>query len=798
MTQPPQAEEVRRAAAPGPAPPRRPGARGRLVLRLAAGAFGAALLGASAFVLAPLPPGLLERRPVPAVRFTDRAGALLREVASRADGRAVPLPPGEPIPPLVRAAFLASEDARFDRHPGVDPLALLRAAWQDLRAGRVVSGGSTLTMQLARALVPRPRTLAGKAQEALWALRLEAHLDKQTLLRAYLDRVPLGPGLYGVEAAAERYFGRPARTLSAGQAALLAALARAPSRLDPWRRPEALAGPRRAVLARMARLGALSGEEVRLAAAAPLDLGPPPRAFGAPHLVEALVRELPALGLAGATRVETTLDPALHADVERALEDELAADPRLPNAAVLVVDNASGEVLAYAGSAAFGDAAAGGQNDGVRSRRQPGSALKPFAYGLALASGFTPATLLPDVQEAFGTPAGAWVPRNYDRREHGPVRLRAALQNSYNVPAVHLVEALGVGRLLTTLRAAGFDSLSGDAERYGAGLVLGNGDVSLRELARAYRGLARGGVVEPLREVRGAWDAAGRPLRPTPELTPRRFLPAPAAALLTDVLSDEAARAPAFGQENALRLPFRVAAKTGTSRASVDNWTVGYTAERTVAVWVGSFDGRPMRDVSGITGAGPIFARVMVRAMRGLAPAPLVDRRRFEPARVCPLSGRRVGPACPAGLDERFLPGSAPAEGCDMHHLASAGPAGRARVVLDVGPRYRAWARAEGIEAEEVAGAGPERLAILQPADGDEYLVEAGLPPGAQAIPVRLVVPRGTARLTLRTGGQVLELSPPFQARLPVRAGAQRLEVWLPGGAGPAAVSRFTVRGGGA
>lgn len=770
----------------------------RALPRLLLGAFGAALLATAAFVLAPLPAGLLERRPVAATRFTDRDGGLLREVASRADGRALPLPPGEPIPPLVRAAFVASEDARFDRHPGVDPAALLRAAWQDLRAGRVVSGGSTLTMQLARALVPRPRTLAGKVREALWALRLEAHLDKETLLRAYLDRVPLGPGLFGVESAADRYFARPARTLSAGQAALLAALARAPSRLDPWRRPEALAGARQANLSRMARLGALTFEEARLAAAAPLDLGPPPRAFAAPHLVEALVRELPALGLGGATVVETTLDPALQADVERALAAELASDPRLPNGAVVVVDNASGEVLAYAGSAAFLDAAAGGQNDGVRARRQPGSALKPFAYGLALASGFTPATLLPDVQEAFGTPAGAWVPRNYDRREHGPVRLRAALQNSYNVPAVHLVEALGVGQLLSTLRAAGFDSLTGDAERYGAGLVLGNGDVSLRELARAYRGLARGGVLEPLREVRGAWDAAGRPLTPAPELTRRRFLPAAAAALLADVLSDEAARAPAFGQENALRLPFRVAAKTGTSRASVDNWTVGFTAERTVAVWVGSFDGRPMHDVSGIAGAGPIFARVMARAMRGLVPAPLVDRGRFERARICPLSGRRVGPACPAGFDEHFLPGSAPAEGCDMHLTVAARPGVPARPVLDVGPRYRAWARAEGIEAEEVVGAGGERLAILLPADGDEYLVEAGLPAGAQAIPVRLVVPRGTARVTLRTGGEVLELTPPFQVQLPARRGVQRLEVWLPDATGPAAVSRYTVRGGGA
>ncbi|ABC81806.1 glycosyl transferase, family 51 / Penicillin-binding protein, transpeptidase [Anaeromyxobacter dehalogenans 2CP-C] len=759
------------------------------VAAVLAGLSAVAALAAGVFVAWPLPDGLLERRPVAAVRFTDRDGGLLREVASRADGRSVPLPRGEPVPPRVRAAFVAAEDARFERHPGVDPLAVARAGWQLVRHRRVVSGASTLTMQLARALVPHPRTAGGKLVEALWALRLEAHLGKDELLRAYLDRVPLGGDLYGVEAAAALYFGRPARTLSAAQAALLAGLARAPSALDPLRRPEASRERALAVLGRMEALGLVGAEEARLAREAPLDLAAPERSFEAPHLVEALSGRLGALGLDAAAEVETALDRGLQRDVEELVRAELAGDPRLGNVAVIVVDNASGEVLAYVGSADFLDAAGLGQNDGVRARRQPGSALKPFAYGLALARGYTAASVLSDVEVRLATPTGDWVPRNYDRRAHGPVPLRAALQNSYNVPAVRLAEALGPERVLRTLRAAGFESLSGGADRYGAGVVLGNGDVTLRELARAYRGLARGGLLEPLREVRAARDAAGRPLPVARELAPRRFLPAGAVALLTDILSDEAARAPAFGVHNALRLPFPVAAKTGTSRAYVDNWTAGYTAERTVAVWVGSFDGRPMQGVSGITGAGPVFARVMVRAMRGIEPAPLVDRGRFTRARVCPLTGLRAGTGCPGALEEVFLPGTAPSAACAAHAHGPGAP-------VALAPELLGWARAEGIAAVAdgaAADAGAPR--VLLPADGDEYLVEAGYPEGAQGIPLRLALPPGTARAEVRVGGERLALGPPFAARLAARPGRHRLEVWLPGGAAPAAVSTFTVRG---
>jgi penicillin-binding protein 1C len=436
--------------------------------------------------------------------------------------------------------------------------------------------------------------------------------------------------------------------------------------------------------------------------------------------------------------------------------------------------------------------------------------LKPFAYGLALAAGFTPASLLPDVAARYATPTGDYQPQNYDRRQRGPVRLRAALANSYNLPAVHLCETLGPGRVLEVLRRAGYESLRESPDHYGVALVLGDGEVSLYEQARAFRGLARGGVAGPLVAVRAARDAAGAPVPPAPDLAPARFLPASATALLTDILSDEFARAPAFGVDNALRLPFPVAAKTGTSRAHVDNWTAGFTRERTVAVWAGNFDGTPMRGVSGVTGAGPLFRKIMRRAMTGLAPAPLVDRAAFERLSVCALSGARAGAACPAAVDEIFVPGTAPREACAMHRLVAG-----AVPVLDVGPEYYAWARREGLEAGPWPGAGPgapaasraaapvgvsprdppRRARLLAPADGDEYLVDPGLPPRDQTIPVRALPPAGVSRLELRTGdGAVVPLEAPFTARLAARRGRQRVELWVPGAAAPDAVAAITVR----
>lgn len=786
-----------------------------------------ALLGASvalglagalgtAFVLAPLPGGALDLSPVVSRRIEDRAGGLLREALSPADGRAVALAADE-LPPAVVAAFLAAEDRRFFEHRGVDPLAVLRAALQNVRSGRIVSGGSTLTQQLARRVFGRERTLAGKIAEALWAMRLEAHASKPELLAQYLNRVPMGNGVYGVEAAAQAYFGRRARHLSHAQAALLAALARGPSFYDPYRHLERARARAAWVLERMVATGGLAAAEAEAARSAPLDLRIGRAPFRAPHFVARVEAELDLAGVAPA-RVATTIDPELQAAVERIVAEELSglASRNVRSAAAIVVDNPTGEILAYVGSVDFWDDAAEGQNDGVAMRRQPGSALKPFAYGLALARGSTPATLLSDVEIHLATPTGDYAPRNYDRRVHGPVRLRAALANSYNVPAVRLVESLGVDAVLEVLRRAGFESLEKGSGHYGVGVVLGNGEVSLAESARAYAGLARGGVRSALVAVRAAWGADGRPVALPASEPPVRFLPPEAAALVTHILADAPARAPAFGLDNALRLPFPVAAKTGTSKGYSDNWTLGFTRERTVAVWAGNFDGSPMEGVSGITGAAPIFRRTMLTAMRGFAPVALVADAALARATICPLSGARVGPACPSRMEEVFVPGTEPRGECPMHRalpvdrrtgdIASrcAGPGIDTRVRTDVGPAYYGWARAEGVAAgpwpapacAPMPADEADRLVLASPADGDEYLLTDDVPPENQTIPVRVIAPRGVIRVIVETAaGDRLELAPPFWGRVRAVRGDGAVSVRRAGRPAPEAVARYRVRG---
>ena len=685
----------------------------------------AAAGGVVAWVLSPLPAGLVRFDAPPGVRLEDRSGIELRSTRS-GDGslrRWVPL--AEMDPDLI-AAFVASEDRRFYEHAGVDPRSILRALRANAGAGRVRSGASTITMQVARMLRPIPRTWPGKLRQALWALRLERHLDKQAILEQYLNRVPLGQGAVGVDAGAALYFGASAAELSLGQAALLAGLAHAPSSDNP------LVSERRARARRAYALGSLRRDGYATPAAAeragaePLFELTGARPFLAPHFTTRVLTWLAAdssapQGATWRTSLDLALQTALEAEVRHTVETLHTQGVR--HAAAVVLDNRTGSVLAWVGSPDFA-ADTAGQVDMVVSPRQPGSALKPFVYGLAFDHGYTPATVLADIAHVYQTAGGPYSPRNYDRRFHGPVRAREALASSFNLPAVELTDALTPGAVLATLRRAGFASLTRSADHYGLGLALGNGDVTLIELANAYRSLANGGRWRPW-----TWRAdapGGEPGRPV-------MSPA-AAALVLDILADPVARIPGFGLDTPFDFPFPVAAKTGTSRHFTDNWAVGVTGAFTVAVWAGNFDGRPMDGVSGVSGAGPLLHRAVLAAAARVPPGtlPLPASAGAVPVTICRVSGLLAGPDCPRAT-EWFVPGTAPAGVCDWHRDG--------RVVLPV--RYAEWEQqtrgpepvARRTAADTARSDG--HLQILSPRPGDRYHVPPGVDPRYATLALR-------------------------------------------------------------
>ncbi len=579
-----------------------------------------------------------------AVTFTDRNGIPLGTVVASDADHAAWVPLGSVAPAFVHA-IVAAEDARFQRHGALDLAALARATREYVVYGTPRTGGSTIAMQVARSLHPSPSTLRGKIVQMLGAIQLAVRSDRNALLEAYVNRVPMGGNLYGVEAAARTYFGIGAADLDLAQSALLAAIPNDPTRLSPYAHWSELRTRQRYVLDRMVATGVLDRAHADDAAREALHILPPdPGLTVAQH---ALFFMYPKVA-PGTTILRTTLDAPLQRFVQAQTEQVVRAlaDRHVTDAAAIVVDNRSGEVLAYVGSPDYFADDALGRNDGVQALRQPGSSLKPFTYERALETGaIAPNTILADVPTTYAIPGGKlYQPADYSTRFSGPVRVRYALANSLNVPAVRVLSSLGVETLLDRLHELGFVHLDKPASYYGLGLTLGSGEVSLWELAHAYVTMAREGRAQPLSMVAGT---------PT---TASQIGDSADWQLITDMLADPHARAKSFGLHSVLQMPFDAAVKTGTSSDFRDTWTAGYTRDYTVAVWVGNFDGSAMRDVSGVTGAGPLWNRIMLHLNERGDPAPFPKPRGFSQVPICATTGRKPDHTCDAVVTEWLTP----------------------------------------------------------------------------------------------------------------------------------------------
>jgi penicillin-binding protein 1C len=665
------------------------------------GALAVALVAAAWLRFGPMDPALLRQQP--SLTVLDRNGEVLYESLGNSGTRTESVSAAK-LPSRIVEATLIAEDRRFRKHPGVDPIAIARAMLHNARAMRVVEGGSTITQQVAKLLLHSTnRGLKQKAREAVLALRLEHRFTKDEILALYLNRAPYGNRIDGVARASRAYFGCAPEQLTAAQAAFLASLPQRPSAFNPLRNPESARARQQHILAGMR----LSDEERKHARAERLRFTRETQPVLAMHYVErVLARRKP-----GAATIATSLDANLQRDVLGiiAAHRDTLLRHGAHSVAVAVLDNASGEWLAWEGSGDYFGETFGGAIDGVTSPRQPGSTLKPFTYALAFETGQSPAAVLADVPSHFPTAEAGivYTPRNYDNRYRGPLRVRSALAGSQNVPAVAMLAKLGPESLLRLLRNAGFTGLDRTADYYGLGLTLGDAEVTLEQLVRAYATFARGG--KPLFAQRTAF-------------------------WITDILTDANAREYAFGSGGSLEFPFPVAVKTGTSQAYRDNWTVGYTRDVTVGVWVGNFDRTPLRGSSGVTGAAPIFNAVMLAAMkraRGSLPigdmtpivAPPAD---VESIDICVLSGARPSPYCPA-IAKEWMPTDAPPRFCAWHHDGT----------IDWPAEYRTWARKNAPSPEPIRTAHRDAFRIANPPDGATYLIDPTLRMQYQTVRLR-------------------------------------------------------------
>ena len=629
----------------------------------------------------------------PTTQILDRNGRLLYEMIDNDAGKQINLDLST-FPKTCVDATLATEDRRFFLHPGVDPVAIARAVIQNLRGREVVSGGSTLTQQLARNLFLAPeerytQSLSRKIREGWLAWRLERVYTKEQVLALYLNQTYYGNFAFGLEAAAQVFFAKPAAQLSRAECTLLAGLVQYPTGYNPLLEPETAKARQLTVLRLMREADFLTQAESDEIAAEPLHYKSRLFDIDAPHFVmyvqDLLVQKYGTDRLRdGGLRVQTTLDLDLQHKAEQSVKYRLDllncrkpglcnanSDPnrRVENAAVVVLDAHSGEILAMVGSPNYFDERIQGNVNAALSLRQPGSAIKPLTYAVALDPQWsqklglpplTPATIIPDLETTFYVKdeKGGNVPYqpvNYDRNYHGPVSIRTALANSYNIPAVKTLDRIGVSSLQQIAADAGISTFGGD---FGLALTLGGGEVKLLELTAAYGIFQNGKRLEP-KAIEEA-DSANPPITQSPNLISPQT-----AYLLTDILSDNVARIPSFGENSVLHLPFPAAAKTGTTTDYRDNWTIGYSTERIVGVWVGNADNTPMLDVSGVDGAGPIWHDVMLAAHPNFQtepPRPFVRPAGIVDMSICAPSGMLPTPDCPRTVNERFIHGTEPTQ----------------------------------------------------------------------------------------------------------------------------------------
>lgn len=750
--------------------------------------------------------------PPPSYLLLDRQGRFLAEVAD--EGQEFGYWPVQELPPRVVAAALALEDRHFDFHPGVDPLAMVRAAYQNVSSGKRVSGASTIAMQVARLLDPGERSYWHKLREAWYALVLTLRYGRQEVLSAYLRLVPYGNRIHGIGYAARRYLDKPVADLSWAEIAFLSAIPQAPTRMNPLHED----GRRRAIarggriLEQLKANGVLSEAEFEIARQQITDIRLPviqARPTSTLHAVFKL-RQVLATAPRGATepyRVTTTLDLGMQESVASLAGAAVGEwqNRGAGNAAVILLDRQSNGVLAWLGSTDYFATDQAGALDFTRTPRSPGSTLKPFFYALAYDQGkITPATILDDL------PAVSEGIVNADKTYLGPLLPRQALANSRNVPAAGVLNEIGIEEGYAFLHELGLHDNEQEARRYGLGLVIGTMPVTLEHLVQAYSVLANDGRWRPLN-----WVAGQR----GPE---RQLLSAASARLVTLQLSDASARLPSFPRMGSTEYAYPVALKTGTSQGLRDAWTVAYSQRYVVGVWIGHPDARPMRELTGATSTAELARRILNQLhggdRHGLSDLAFPSPPGYRAVPLCALSGKRATGACDLVFEEWFRPGEEPTLEDDTYLrlavdvrnglLAHGGTPTRyleRRTFVSLPPRYADWAAQAGLPrppdsvsplgekstviARRLAPAeiGASRgqvvaaLRILSPSGGLKLLRDPSQPAVRNTISLQAEVAPPVPEVLWLVDGKPFQLAPyPYTVRWPLQVGEHVIQARAP------------------
>jgi len=759
----------------------------------------------------------------PSIRITDRNGRLLYEIIPNEGGRNTVLSIDN-IPQCLKDATIAVEDKNFYTNPGIDLTGIARAMWINIRGGETIAGGSTITQQVARNLLfseqeRTARTLRRKLREAVLAWQMTQKLSKDEILAMYLNQINYGGMAYGVEAASQTYFGKPAKDLLLPECALIAGLPQSPGTYNPFTNPDLAKQRQSIVLGLMEKQGFISHAELVSAESTPLSYNPTPYPIEAPHFIWIIKDQIDKLisdGILNSHQsliVRTTLDLDAQHLAEETLKrriagfraEEGALSHNVNNAALVAMDPHTGEILALVGSADFFDESIDGALDMAISPRQTGSAFKPFVYALALdptrPHTWTVATPILDVSTSFtlkdGTP---YTPVNYDGLEHGLVSVRTSLASSLNIPAVKTLKEVGVENTINLAHRLGITSL-GEAGQYDLSLVLGGGQVSLLELSTAYATLANRGYYTGNSSILDIHNADRLLLYQPDQKPPLQILDPRVTWLISSILSDDSARSTGFGFNSTLKLDRTAAVKTGTTTNFHDNWTIGYTPDLLVGVWVGNSGYEAMHNVTGLTGAAPIWNEVMRGLLQGHPNHSFERPDGLTQVEVCDLSGFLPTSACPHTHIEWFITGTEPTQTDTTYQriwidtltnsLADdSTPIERRKpiTVLNLPVEAQEWARKQGLpllsdysQSSETTAQQVNQLVLLSPSPNTTYRIDPGFDPASQQLKIDVAAGQDISQVTIWVDGNLFTtLSfPPYQTWWTLSAGQHRF--WVEG-----------------